>query len=165
MNRQYGPGEYLKIVEKARDVCGQMTITTDVIAGFPGETDEHFQETMAVAEQVQFGRTHVFEFSARKGTAAAGMSGQVPKRIGQERSEQMRQLGDRLARRYQESFLGETLHVLVEDKRNSQGLQAGLCEQYFSVSFQSKEKLAGRLVPVLLEEVGKNDARGRLLLS
>ena len=163
MNRQYTPQEYLETVQRARRRCGRMTITTDVIVGFPGETSEDFQATMALAEQVRFARTHVFEFSPRTGTAAARMSGQVPKRISKERSRQMRRLGELLARQCQEKLLGQELRILVEAKRSSDGLQAGLSEQYFSVRFRSEQDLAGRMVSVMLEGIDEIGAHGSLI--
>ena len=165
MNRKYTPAEYLATVEKARRDCGQMAISTDIIVGFPGETDEDFRATMVVAEQVRFFRTHIFEFSPRAPTAAAEMSGQVPKKIRQQRSQEIRKLGSMLAKQHQEDLIGQELRVLVEDKRNPDGLLSGLCEQYFSVRFESERNLAGQIVPVLLEEVDQIGARGRLLVS
>ena len=163
MNRPYRPEEYLKTVARAHRSCGQMTITTDIIVGFPGETDDDFRATMAVAEQVKFARIHVFEFSPRAGTAAATMSEQVPKQTKKQRSRKMRQLGDMLAKQHQMSLIGQKMKVLVEDKRSSDGLQAGLAEQYFSVRFKSEENLTGQMVSVLLEEVDKIGPCGRLL--
>ena len=90
------------------------------------------------------------------------MSGQVPKQIRQRRSREMRRLGDLLARHAQENLIGRELRVLVEATHDSNGLQAGLCEQYFRVRFQSEEDLAGQMVSVLLEEVDEIGARGRL---
>ena len=165
MNRKYTPAEYLATVEKARRDCGQMAISTDIIVGFPGETDEDFRATMAVAEQVRFVRTHVFEFSPRAPTAAAEMSGQVPKKIRQQRSQEIRKLGSMLAKQHQEDLIGRELRVLVENKRSPDGLLSGLCEQYFSVRFESERNLAGHVVPVLLEEVDQIGARGRLLVA
>ena len=165
MNRPYTPEEYLGTVSRARQSCGQMTITTDIIVGFPGEKDDDFRATMAVAEQVEFARTHVFEFSPRAGTAAAVMSEQLPKEIKRQRSRGMRRLGDMLAKQHQMGLIGQEIKVLVEDKRSSDGLQAGLAEQYFSVRFESEENLAGQMVPMLLEEVDEIGPRGRLLVA
>ena len=163
MNRQYTAREFLETVERARLLCGSMAISTDVIVGFPGETDEDFQESMNVARQVGFVRTHVFDFSAREGTAAEVMSGQVPRQIRQERSRQMRSLGEELARQQQEGLIGRQLGVLVEGKAGDDGLQSGLCEQYFRVSFKAREDLSGQMVSVLLEKVDQSGARGSLL--
>jgi len=163
MKRQYTPREFLETVERARSRCRSMAISSDVIVGFPGETDEDFQATMNLARDVGFVRTHVFEFSAREGTAAAKMSGQVPGRVRQERSRQMRRLGEELARQRQEGLIGQQLEVLVEGKVEADGLPGGLCEQYFRVGFEAEEDLTGQMVSVLLEEVDQTGARGRLL--
>ena len=162
MNRQYTVREFLETVERARSRCGSMAVSSDVIVGFPGETDEDFRASMNVARQVGFVRTHVFDFSARAGTAAAAMSGQVPRRIRQERSRQMRRLGEDLARQQQEGLIGQQLRVLVEGKAGADGLQGGLCEQYFRVAFERREDLTGQMVSVLLEEVDQSGARGSL---
>ena len=162
MNRQYTAGEFLETVERARSRCGSMALSSDVIVGFPGETDEDFQATMDLAQQVGFGRMHVFEFSPRAGTAAAVMAGQVPKRIRQERSKQIRQLGEELARQQQKGLIGQQLWVLVQGQAGADGLRSGLCEQYFQVAFEGPEDLSGQMVSVLLEEVDQNGARGKL---
>lgn len=164
MNRPYTPEEYLGTVDRAHRSCGQMTITTDIIVGFPGETADDFQATMAVAEQVKFARIHVFEFSPRAGTAAAVMPEQLPKQIKQQRSQEMRRLGNMLAKQHQMSLIGQEMKVLVEERRSPNGLQAGLAEQYFSVRFKSEENLAGQMVSVLLEAVDEIGPCGRLLV-
>ena len=139
-----------------------LALSSDVIVGFPGETDEDFQATMDLAQQVGFGRMHVFEFSPRAGTTAALMAGQVPKRIRQERSKQIRQLGEELARQQQKGLIGQQLRVLVQGKAGADGLHSGLCEQYFQVAFEGPGDLTGQMVSVLLEGVEQNGAWGRL---
>ncbi len=163
MKRQYSPADFLETIGRARSRCGSMAISSDVIVGFPGETDEDFGASMDLARQVGFVRMHVFDFSARAGTAAAGMSGQVPVRVRQERSRKMRGLGENLARQRQKELIGKQLQVLVEGKSKADGLQTGLCEQYFRLGFEAEEDLAGQMVSVLLEEVDQTGARGRLL--
>jgi tRNA A37 methylthiotransferase MiaB len=88
------------------------------------------------------------------------MAGQVPKRIRQERSKQIRQLGEELARQQQKGLIGQQLRVLVQDKAGVDGLHSGLCEQYFQVAFEGPKNLTGQMVSVLLEEVDQNGARG-----
>ena len=165
MNRPYSPQQYLDAVARARRYSDSMTVTTDVIVGFPGETEDDFQATMALAQQVSFARIHVFEFSPRAGTAAADMPEQLPKAVRQQRSQQLRELADTLAQQHRQKLIGQKLHVLVEGKAGHEGLANGLCEQYFNVRFESKEKLTGKLVPVLLEKVDKSGSFGRLLVA
>lgn len=163
MRRPYGSADFRKVVERIRVRWAGATITTDVIVGFPGESEQDFQETMSLAREVGFARMHIFEYSARKGTAAAGMANQIRRSVRQERSRRMRSLASELARQYQESLRGRELRVLVESKRSPDGFQAGLCEQYFSVRFAADEDLTGRMVRVQMEKVDDIGACGRLL--
>ncbi len=131
MRRGYGVSEFLNAVERVRAVMDKPACTTDVIVGFPGETDEDFRCTLDVCRAVGFSRVHVFPYSVRPGTAAA-RSGRVSRDVVAERSAVLRATGRDLARAYHERFLGETVRVLIERRRNGTG--EGYTEQYIPAS-------------------------------
>ncbi|GAG31530.1 unnamed protein product, partial [marine sediment metagenome] len=114
MNRRYTPGKFLRAVELARSRLNRPAVTTDVMVGFPGETDEQFRNTAALCRAARFSRIHVFPFSPRPGTAAAGMSGHLPPDVVRERSRRLRELGRALAAEWAESFVGSHVRVLFE---------------------------------------------------
>jgi threonylcarbamoyladenosine tRNA methylthiotransferase MtaB len=132
MGRRYGREEFMEKVELIRGRLGRPAITTDLIAGFPGETESEFEETMEFARRVGFSRIHVFPFSARAGTAAAKMQETVEARVKKERASRLRELGGELGRKFREQFIGETEEVLTEEKG---GEIVGRSERYYLVYF------------------------------
>ena len=129
MGRRYGRKEYLEIVKVLRDIDPLFNITTDIIVGFPGETEEEFRETLSLAEEVAFGKIHVFKYSRRPGTKAAVMPDQVPEPVKKERSARLQALGDRLMADYHRLHLGTEQRVLVEEQEN--GLWTGYTNDFF----------------------------------
>ena len=116
MNRHYTTGEYLRRCGILRTVFSNPAITTDVIVGFPGETQEEFLETKAFLEVVNFFEMHIFKYSPRQGTRAAAMEGQIPEQIKTDRSSQLLQLEREQSLRYRESFLGKDMTILLENR-------------------------------------------------
>jgi len=114
MRRQYTPEDFCRLVEYARARLDRPAITTDIIVGFPGETDADFEQTLALASKVGFSRIHVFAFSPRRGTAAARMQGAVSNAVVKQRSRALQALNDRLAHEFREQFIGRTAQVLIE---------------------------------------------------
>lgn len=114
MNRRYTSGQYLHAVELLRAEMPDCAITTDIIAGFCGETEREHKETLAFCERAAFARMHVFPFSVRKGTAAAGMPGQLPKAVKEARAAELLALGKRLTREYLAAQVGSVVEVLAE---------------------------------------------------
>ncbi|MCM1530502.1 MAG: tRNA (N(6)-L-threonylcarbamoyladenosine(37)-C(2))-methylthiotransferase MtaB [Alistipes sp.] len=123
MNRKYTTDEYAAIVEKIRRYFPEAAFTTDIMVGFPGETDEEFAESLEFVEKIGFSKLHVFRYSRRKGTPAEKMK-QVPEQVKAERWERMNRLGDELSRKYLESLVGRTFPVLFE-KENSPDFHRG----------------------------------------
>lgn len=121
MNRHYTAEEYYKGVELLRQVYDRPAITTDVIVGFPGETEEEFEESRAFCEKVDFYEMHVFKYSVRKGTAAEKMPDQLTDRKKSERSDVLLEMTKEQSRRYRESFIGEKVKVLWEDAQEIDG--------------------------------------------
>ncbi len=117
MNRHYTTGEYYTCVEELRRFFHRPAITTDVIVGFPGETEEEFARTKAFLEQVNFYEMHVFKYSRRNGTAAASMPGQVPEAVKVKRSSELLELTRAQSRAFRAHYIGGEAEVLLEERR------------------------------------------------
>lgn len=148
MRRRYTAAGYRKIIDKVRAACPGVAITTDVIVGFPGETDDEFRNTYRFLEKAELARLHVFKYSKRAGTPAADMPGQVPAKVKAERSEALRELSGRLEAGYRKMFIGRELDVLVE--KASGNLLTGTSENYLTVSFEGEANQVGQIVRVRL---------------
>ena len=150
MRRRYLTAEFRQAVSLVRERLPDAAITTDVIAGFPGETDEDFEESYRFCQEMEFARIHVFPFSPREGTEAAQLSGQVESGVRQQRAQRMLYLAKESARRFRERFSGRTMTVLWE-QRSADGRWTGVTDNYIRVCTESEEDLSNRLVPVRLE--------------
>ena len=115
MRRRYTLAEYQRTVEQLREVFPEIALTTDIIVGFPGETEDQCASSLQFVEAMGFSRLHVFRYSRRSGTPAAKLANQVSVAEKQERSQRMLELGQRLALRYHEGFLQRSLPVLFEE--------------------------------------------------
>ncbi|MCU0305448.1 MAG: tRNA (N(6)-L-threonylcarbamoyladenosine(37)-C(2))-methylthiotransferase MtaB [Thermoanaerobaculales bacterium] len=115
MARRTGVDEYSRLVEAARLAIPDLSVSTDVMVGFPGETEQEFNQSEAAVEAIGFSRLHVFRYSPRPGTPASALPGRVHGTVSRERSRRLHALGDRLARGFQRRFLGRRLEVLWED--------------------------------------------------
>ena len=113
MKRHYSPEDYQRAVNLIRKEVPAVAITTDVIVGFPGETDKEFEESLEFCRQIGFARIHVFSYSPRSGTEAAIMPGQVPDKVKKERSQQMLALAEESRPKFKESFTGVAMDVLM----------------------------------------------------
>ena len=116
MNRHYTRKDYMDIVDVLRNIDPLFNITTDIIVGFPGETEEDFLDTMDLSEKVAFGKIHAFKYSKRPGTVAADMPDQVPEPVKKERSKRLQALGDRLMKEYYAKHIGTVQRVLIEER-------------------------------------------------
>jgi len=156
MCRQYRADEFIRIVELIKSRLDRPAITTDIIVGFPGETDADFKQTLDLARAVGFAKMHVFGFSPRKGTAAASMQGTVDNRVIKERSKMLHHLNTELGRKYREQFVGETAEILIENDNGR-----GRSERYFMVYLDEKcnQLKRNELVRVTLVE---NNSGGML---
>jgi threonylcarbamoyladenosine tRNA methylthiotransferase MtaB len=153
MARKTTPESFLSLVNAARKAAPQIGITTDIIVGFPGETEAHFAESLEFVRQVAFAQGHVFSYSARPGTAAARMPNQIPLEIRKQRSAQMRAVFTQSAEQYRQRFLGQVVNVLWEatDSYGPDGWRLhGLTDNYLPVTANSAQRLWNTLSKVRL---------------
>jgi threonylcarbamoyladenosine tRNA methylthiotransferase MtaB len=146
MHRPYRVAEFLERVESAKAAVPGLGLSTDVIVGFPGETDQQFHATMRVVRRVGFSKLHVFRYSQRPGTPAAEMAGQLPDAVKKQRARELIALGAELRRQFHEQHLGRPLSVLVETAGD--GLAEGTSDNYIKVRFAGGPDLVDRVVTV-----------------
>jgi len=158
MKRRYTTVDYLQAVTLIRNSVPDVAITTDVIVGFPGETDSEFQKTLAFCRQTQFARIHIFPFSPRPGTEAATMPQQVSSAVKKERSQQMLALAKENANNFKRQFLGRTMEVLWEQQ--SGGVWSGLTGNYIKIYTRNSDDLTNRLLPVKLVKIYRDGVWG-----
>jgi len=160
MNRRYTPEEYLDVVLKLRDRLPGASITTDVIVGFPQETDEEFKETMEFLGKVKLDKIHTFKYSERKGTPAARMTGKVDPKTKDERSSLIMDLSDKLEEKHVSGIVGNRVKVLFEEGKD--GVYYGYTPEYIRVRTESQEDLEGLIRSVLITGSVKDTAFGEL---
>lgn len=150
MNRKYDTKEYYESCELLRKYFDNPAITTDVIVGFPGETQEEFDCTKEFLRKVSFAEMHVFKYSVREGTRAQSMSNQVQDQIKQIRSSELIELNDMMHKEYQDSFVGKLEKILVEEEITVDGTlyQIGHNERYIKFAFQSETSYINEIVSV-----------------
>lgn len=159
MNRHYTPEEYYEKCELLREVFEHPAITTDVIVGFPGETEEEFEETYKFLEKVNFYEMHVFKYSKRKGTRAAEMENQVPEPIKTKRSNILLELTRECSKRYRSFWIGREVNVLLEEKIVLDGevYTVGHTKEYVKAAvkgeFSSNTFITGKINGFLNEEI------------
>ena len=153
MNRRYTAEEYFEKCELLRKYFKNPALTTDVIVGFPGETEEEFEESKAFVDKVNFYETHIFKYSKRAGTKAAVMENQVPESVKTERSNRMLEMDAEKRARYEESLLGTTLEVLVEESvmMNDKKMQIGHTKEYVKIAIESENDLENQIVDVQID--------------
>ena len=153
MNRRYTSEEYYEKCQLLRKYFAHPALTTDVIVGFPGETEEEFEESRAFVDKVDFYETHIFKYSKREGTKAAVMENQVPESVKAERSNILIEMSRQKQAAYEKSFLGKEVEVLVEESAVIEGknVQVGHTKEYIKIALDSEENLQNRVVKVRLE--------------
>lgn len=164
MNRKYDTKEYLDGVEALNLAFEKPSFTTDVIVGFPGETEEEFEETLAFVQKVGFAKIHVFQYSPKKGTKAAEMPCQIASDIKHKRSERLIACSDQMEQAYYNSLIGSKAQVLFERETDgSMRFCEGLSERYVRVAVKMEDDLIGQLKEVLLERVEGDLIYGKLV--
>jgi threonylcarbamoyladenosine tRNA methylthiotransferase MtaB len=160
MARPYTADDFRARVELIQSRLDRPATTTDIIVGFPSETDTDFQQTFNLAQEVGFAKMHVFPFSPRAGTAAARMPDKVASEVVKERSLALRQLDQRLQRQFREQFLGQTAQVLVETAGRR---PAGRAERYFMVHLSDASRADNNeIVNVKIERPFRDGVLGAL---
>lgn len=161
MNRGYTREYYLQLVERVRRAVPGISLTTDLIVGFPGETEEDFAETLSLVEEVRFDSAFTFIFSPRKGTPAAKMTDQVPEEVKKERIYRLIDLQNEISAEHMQKLLGQELEVLVEEV-SSTGL-VGRTRSNRQVHFSGDESLVGQLARVRITKASTFSLKGQLV--
>ena len=153
MNRKYTKEHYLELVEKLRKAMPDISLTTDIIVGFPGETEEDFQETLDVVRKVRYDSAFTFIYSKRTGTPAAVMEDQVPEDVIKDRFDRLLKEVQEIARETSSRYTGQVVEVLAEEKNHQEaGHLTGRLSNNLLVHFKGDESLIGKLVSVQLTE-------------
>lgn len=153
MNRRYTSGEYYEKCQILRKNFDHPALTTDVIVGFPWETEEEFRQSMEFVDKVDFYETHIFKYSKREGTKAAVMEGQVSEQVKARRSALMISLGEKKRKAYEESFVGKEVEVLVEEPAVIEGrtVQTGHTKEYIKIALEQEKDLRNQIVKVRID--------------
>lgn len=165
MNRRYDRQEYLDIVKVLKDYDPQYGITTDIICGFPGETEEDFADSLDMIDQVKFCKVHAFKYSKREGTAAAAMKGQIAGEVKNRRIDELIAAGERAAKEFVELCRNSTREVLFEEfaDEGGSGLITGYSDNYIKVYAEGTEADLNNLRKVRLIEEYKDGMKGEIL--
>jgi len=163
MRRSYFLDQYQRTVNLIKEIPG-VAITTDIMVGFPGESDEEFEQSYSFCQQAGFANIHVFPFSPRPETAAAGMPEQIKDKIKAERNQRMLGLSRSCRRRFCEQFLGQTMPVLWEQETSpGSGIYSGLTGNYIRVFTHSEKSLNNEITPVKLVELHTQGIWGEVM--
>ncbi|MCC0564489.1 tRNA (N(6)-L-threonylcarbamoyladenosine(37)-C(2))-methylthiotransferase MtaB [Brevibacillus borstelensis] len=163
MRRKYTTAEFYEKMVKVREALPGVALTTDVIVGFPGETDEQFRNGYEFIQKIGFAELHVFPYSMRTGTPAARMTDQIPEEIKHERVTQLLELNRELALQYAQQFVGEVLEVIPErpyKEAPESGLLMGYSDNYLNLVFPGDESMIGKICKVRLDEAGSEYCKG-----
>ena len=155
MNRRYTTAQFEEIVQKLRNTYEDVILTTDIIVGFPGETEQEFQKTSNFLKKINFYKMHVFKYSMRIGTKAAAMKEQVLSQIKEERSKKLIEMSDQNQEFYHQKMIGKKVEVLVEEKEGD--FYKGHTANYLLVKLKSKDDVINEIVRGTVEKVQKNE--------
>ena len=160
MNRHYTAQEFAALTAKLRDVFEDVSLTTDVIVGFPGETEEDFAKSCDFVKEQRFMKVHIFPYSAREGTPAAGYPDQIPQEIKAARASHLQAICEPIRMECLRALTGNVREVLFETPKG--GRQRGYTKNYTPVSVKSDEALCGRILPVLITGTDGKQCTGEL---
>ena len=144
MNRKYTTQEFKTIVERLRKAYSDVILTTDIIVGFPMETEEEFQKTYQFLQEIKFYKMHIFKYSPRKGTKAAKMEGQIDGKIKEERSQKLIELSNTNQKEFNKQYIGKEIEILFEEEKNS--YYQGHTKNYILGIIKSKENLENKII-------------------
>ncbi len=165
MNRMHTAESYLNIIELVRMARPDIAISGDFIVGFPGESEEDFVQTLAVAEEVGYASAYSFAFSARPGTPAANMPGQIESEVKKERLARLQALLDRQQAAFNKKFAGKTVPVLVEEEGGKPGQLRGRSAHNIVVNLEGHARLKGQIVPAEITHAGAKSLRARVIAA
>ena len=153
MNRRYTSEEYYEKCQLLRKYFKNPALTTDVIVGFPGETEEEFEKSRAFVDKVDFYETHIFKYSKRQGTKAAVMENQIPEQVKTSRSNIMLKMDEQKRTKYEASFVGKDVEVLFEEEMHKNGASfwVGHTKEYVKIALQTEENLQNQLANVRID--------------
>ena len=164
MNRRYTSDQYAELVTKLRAAIPDVEITTDIIVGFPGETEQDFDDTMAMVERVGFAAAYTFQYSPRTGTRAAAMENQIPAEVKSERLQRLNELQTRMTEQNNRKYIHATGEVLVEGagQRDGSDIAFGKLSNFKMVYFPGDARLIGRYAEVCVQSIKGNSLFGVL---
>ena len=151
MNRKYTTSEFEEIVQRLRKYYNDVILTTDIIVGFPGETEEDFETTYNYLKKINFYKIHVFPYSPRKGTVAAKMPDQIQGDVKEKRSKKLIELSNENQKQYNQNLIGKDVEVLFEEK-NKEGYYKGHTQNYILVEYKTDEELENKIVKVNIKK-------------
>lgn len=164
MRRKYTMAEYAERIARIRERWPEVAITTDVIVGFPGETEEMFENGYRFMKEIGFSEMHVFPYSKRTGTPAARMVDQVDEEVKNERVHRLIDLSEEMQLAYAKRHVGQVLELIPErEAKGMEGYVAGYTDNYLHVAVPGDESLVGRVVRVRITDAGVNECKGELL--
>ena len=163
MNRRYTTEQFKEIVRLLRNSYDDVNLTTDVIVGFPGETDEEFSKTYKFLEEIKFYKMHIFKYSPRKGTKAAVMPNQISGDIKEERSRKLIELSDKNEIEYNESYIGKNVEVLFEEEKD--GIFKGHTQNYIMVYCELNKNLENQVISVRCEKAEQEHILGNSIVQ
>lgn len=164
MNRNYTKEDYLKIINKLKKVAPNIAITTDIIVGFPGETEEDFNDTLDLVKEVKFDSAFTFLYSIREGTKAANMGNQIDDKVKHNRFQRLSDTLNSISLEINQKLIGDTLEVLVEEvSKNNPDVLTGRTRTSKIVHFRGDESLIGTIVNVKIENVKTFTLEGSLV--
>ncbi|MCX7779149.1 MAG: tRNA (N(6)-L-threonylcarbamoyladenosine(37)-C(2))-methylthiotransferase MtaB [Patescibacteria group bacterium] len=161
MGRSYQVKAIKNKIKKIKKKFPHLTLTADIIVGFPGETEREFQETKKNLQELALAKIHVFRYSARVGTKASLIENQVEEKIKKRRAKILLSLSRRLEEKWKKNFLGQSRPVLFEQKKR--GFWQGLTDNYLKVFVKTQKNLANQIIPVKLERLYKDGIKGKLI--
>lgn len=163
MNRRYSAAKFTEIIQKSLDMVPDVAIGIDVLVGFPGEDEKAFENTYNLLESLPVSYLHVFPYSKRPGTVAAGMPDQLPKKVKEERVALLRELDNKKRIAFYEKNLGKVHRVLAETSKNKLEKMRGFTENYIPVYFDAPETFANQVLEVKLEKVKDKNVFGSII--
>lgn len=152
MNRRYSKEQYLNLVKKMKEKIPNLKLSTDIIVGFPGETEDDFEDTLDVVKKVNYEQVYMFIYSRRKGTPGDEMTNQIPEEIKHKRFDRLKKLVESQIEINNKEYIGKTEKVLVEGlSKTNEEMLTGRTESNKVVIFEGKEELIGKIIPLKIE--------------